>query len=640
VLSGRPLRFINTNGDDMTSRIKALLLSTIGLIGITGNAAWADENLAADPQNPETIVVTASRLPQDIRTVGSSISVITSDEIDRFQERFLLDALDTTPGLSSAQAGPPGGTASVFLRGADSYQTMVLIDGVPVDDPSGTQSAFDFGRLLATDIQKVEILRGPQSTLYGGDAIGGVINITTARKTDGFAASGFAEGGSYGTRTFAGNVSGGVDNLSGYLNATQYNTTGFPAADARLGGHLPDGLETTAVTGGGHLTAADWLGFDLALRSADSEAGFAGSSFKLGRPIDSPNEARTHERSERLSAVTSFFDGGLTGTLSVMDSTTRRHSLDFVYGPSIFDGERQKAEYVATGKLSEWLTFVAGASWQADLAHTSYDTRHSTTTDAGFGEFQAQPIENLYLTAGGRIDSHSAFGDFETYRVTAAYRIEQTGTKFHAADGTGFRAPSLYELYDTYSGNKLLTPEKSQGWEVGIDQSLASFTGLNAMLKATYFDQQINNRIAYSSATFRYFNSGHTMAQGVELEADITPVKSVELRAVYTYDRTKDLSTGLEALRRPLDSGALIAAWQATEALDLTLKLNAVGQRLDSGGHNLSGYAKADIGAQYTPMPHVTLEARIENIADTHYEEIYGYGTPGRSVYGGVALKY
>ncbi len=614
----------------MTSHRSIIALGLV-VTGLSGGAALAD-----DPTDLDTIVVTASRTPQDIRTVGSSISVITADEIDKFQERFALDALTTTPGLNAARSGGPGGTASVFLRGADSYQTMVLIDGVPVDDPSGTQSAFDFGRLLATDIQRIEILRGPQSTLYGGDAVGGVINITTSRKTDGFTASALAEGGSYGTSTFAGSVSGGVENLSGYLNYSRYTSDGFPAADQRFGNHLDDGLETTEFTAGGRFVATDWLSFNLALRAADSEAGFPGDNFTTGLPVDSPNEARTHERSGQLSAVTTFLDGALTGTLSAMESITRRNSIDAVYGGSIFDGERHKAEYLLNGKPADWLTFVGGLSWQEDLSHSTYDVAHETTTRAAFGEFQAQPIDHLYLTAGGRIDDHSVFGNFETYRVTAAYQIDQTGTKLRGATGTGFRAPSLYELYDTYSGNKALQPETSRGWEVGFDQKI----GKIATFKATYFDQKIDNRIDFSYATYSYFNSGHTKANGVELEFDVDPISTVEIRATYTYDHTEDLATGLELLRRPLHSGSLIAAWQATDALDVTAKLRIVGPRLDSGNHELSGYATADLGAQYKVNSYATLEARIENISDAHYEEIYGYGTPGRSVYGGIAVKY
>jgi vitamin B12 transporter len=595
------------------------------------SAARADDGPAQ-----ETIVVTASRIPQDIRTVGSSVSVITSQDIAQFQERFVLDALTAVPGLDSAQNGPRGGTASIFMRGADSYQTMVLIDGVPVNDPSGPESAFDFGRLMSADIQRIEVLRGPQSTLYGGDAVGGVVNIITSRKTDGFNASALAEGGSYGTRTFAGNIAGGTEKFGGYLNVTQYNSDGFPAADEKFGNRLADGLNTTQVTGGGHLTPSDWLSIDLALRSADSEAGYAGSNFLLGRPVDAPNESRTHERSGRLAATTSFLDGDLTGVASMTESTTRRNLLDSQFGDSVFDGERRKAEYVESGKILNGLTFVGGLSWQEDLAHTSYDVPHETITRAIFGELQAQPITDLYLTAGGRMDDHSTFGDFDTYRITAAYFIDGIGAKLHGAVGTGFRAPSLYELFDSFSGNPKLQPETSQGWEAGIDQKIGS----TLTVKATYFDQKINNRIDFNPVTFVSFNNGHTTAQGVELEADFSPISSVNIRAVYTYDRTKDLATGQELLRRPQNAGSLMAAWQATDALSLTAKLRGVGDRLDSGGHVLAAYATADLGAQYAVTPQLTIEARIINISDTRYEEVYGYGTPRRSAYGGVAFKY
>jgi len=613
----------------MTSRISGSVYGVLLALSASG-VSLADESV---PQ--EEIVVTASRVPQSLRTVGSSISVITSEEIDRFQERFVLDALNTTPGLSSVRAGPPGGTGTVFLRGADNFQTMVLIDGVPVNDNSAPQSLFDFGRLLSADIDRIEVLRGPQSTLYGGDAVGGVVNVITKKSSPGLHASGLAEGGSFGTRTFAGSVSGGVEGATAYLNVSQYNTDGFPAADERFGNHMADGLETTAVTAGGHLAPTEWLAFDLALRSADSEAGYANGFGPAGRPSDEPNEARTRERSGRLAATTNFFDGGFSGTLSFADSVTRRHSLDFQFGESTFTGERRKAEYLATGKPLDWLSLVGGLSWQQDRAHSVFDAERTTITRAAFGEIQAEPLPDLFLTAGGRIDDHSAFGPFRTYRVTAAYLLGETGTKLHAAVGTGFRAPSLFELYDAFSGNAKLRPEESRGWEAGVDQDVAGVT-----LKATFFNQRTDNRIDFDFTTFRYFNVGHARSRGVEFEADAQPLPELTIRGVYTYDLAQNLDTGSRLLRRPMHSVSLMAAWQATDALDLTLKLRGVGSRIDTGGHVLTGYATADIGAQYAVTQNLTVEARIENISDTRYEEVYGYGVAGRAVYGGLSVRY
>jgi vitamin B12 transporter len=585
---------------------------------------------------PDTIVVTASRVPQELRTIGSSVSVITSAEIDRFQERFALDALATTPGLDTARTGPAGGTASVFLRGDDSFHTLVLIDGVPVNDPSGTQSAFDFGRLLATDIERIEILRGPQSTLYGGDAVGGVVSVTTKQPTDGFHASGLAEFGSFGTRLFAGRLAAGQADAGAYLSVSQLNTDGFPAADERFGNHVNDGLEATQATAGGHVDPTDWLHLDVAVRSADSEAGYPNSFGPAGAPIDAPNEARTHERSGRVSATTTLFDGGFSGTLSVMDSVIRRHTLDTSFGEDIFDGERRKAEYLATVKPRDWLGAVAGLSWQQDRARSTFDMFRTTITRAGFGELQLQPIADLYLTAGGRIDDHSAFGPFRTYRVTAAYRIEATGTKLRGAVGSGFRAPSLFELYDAFSGNPALRPESSRGWEAGFDQAIVA--GLD--VKATYFDQHVDNRIDFNFTTNRYFNVGHARSRGVELEADADLTHALTVRAVYTYDQAQNLDTGTPLLRRPRHSASLIAAWQATDALDLTARLHAVSRRFDTGGHALSGYGLADLGLSYAVLPELTLEGRIENITDARYEEVYGYGTAGRSVHGGVSVAF
>ncbi|HLG86096.1 MAG TPA: TonB-dependent receptor [Alphaproteobacteria bacterium] len=617
----------------MTSHVSTFLYGTaLGVLAAGGALA---QDSASQNARLEEIVVTASRVPQDARTVGSSVSVITGQEISQLQERFVLDALTTTPGLDAAMNGGPGGVGSVFIRGADSYQTMVLIDGVPVDDPSGPQSAYNFGRLLATDIDRIEILRGPQSTLYGGDAIGGVINIITDHGRPGFNASGLMEFGSFASHTFSGSVSGGTEQATGYINVSQYNTDGFPAADERFGNHVKDGLEETQATAGGHLAPTEWLALDLALRSADSEGGYPNSFGPNGMPADEPNEARNRERSGRLALSTNLIDGAFTQSLAFMDSIIHRNQIDFEFGSDTFSGERRKAEYLATGKPLDWLSLLGGLSWQQDRAHSVFDSERTAVTRALFGELQAHPISGLYLTAGGRIDDHSAFGPFRTYRVTGAYLIDETGTKLHAAVGTGFRAPSLFELYDGFSGNSFLKPETSRGWEFGVDQTI--FDGVT--LKATYFNQRIENRIDFDEATFVYFNEGHTKAQGVEMEVDVQPLQSLTLRAVYTYDLENALDSGVQIVRRPRNSASLIAAWQATDPLLLTLKVHAVGSRRDAD-HALAGYVTADIGAEYQLLPYLTLQGRIENISDTHYEEVFGYGTEGRAVFGGVTMKY
>ena len=612
----------------MSLKLKTILAGTLAF-SLPTTATFADD------LDRDTIEVTASRIPQNLDTVGSSVSVITQDEIDRYQERFALDALTTTAGLDLARQAGPGGVAGVFLRGADQYQTMVLIDGVQVNDTSATQSAFDFGRLVATDIQRIEVLRGPQSTLYGGDAVGGVINIITKQPTNGVAASGLVEFGSFGAQTYAARLAGGGPDAGGYISVTRYGADGFPAADERFGNHMNDGLISTQASAGGHWSPIDWLALELALRSADSEAGFPNQFGAFGRPADEPNEARTHERLGRLSATTNFFDGAFTGTASFEESLTRRHSLDFTYGETDFNGERRKAEYVASGKVNDWLSLVGGLAWQEDLAHTSYDPAHETTTRAVYGELQLQPIEK-FASDGRRSRRRSL--DLRGLRDLScdrglSYSVDRD--LFARRDRTGFRAPSLYELYDTYSGNRALRPETSRGWEAGIDQNI----GADAKLTLTWFNQRVDNRIDYAYPA-GYFNAGHTRSRGLEIGGDYRPFEALSLRAAYTYDQAETLDTGAPALRRPRHSASLMGDWTVTDALDVTVKLRAVSKRFDVGNAVMSGYGLADIGARYKLPAGFTIEGRIENLTDARYEEVYGYGEAGRAVYGGVTYSY
>ncbi len=619
------------------------------------------------------IVISPTRVPTAISRVGSAISVITREEIEKASAKDVSDLLRRVPGLTLTQNGGPGATQTVRLRGMDARHTLVLVDGVRVNDPTSTGGEFDFAALVPTDIERIEVLRGPQTALYGSDALGGVIAITTRRGRGAPRVSLQAEGGSYGTRSVRGSVSGSLDRISYAFSATDYQTAGFSRYGYRIGriernfpwGLEPDAARRSAVTGRIGVDLAETLKLEIGGSAALNRSQFDGG---FGAFPDTPSNAdtRLYNGYARLSGT--MFDiwrHSVTAFATITDRDSRGVSFGGVpVRPSrtdfFYNGHRNGVEYQGDVNFGALGTFVYGAKVEREnylgtsrsifpvSGLTRLDDSASQVTDSIYAMHQISLFQRLHLSLGVRSDNVEAVKTFNTGRFTAAYEIPETGTKLRASLGTGGKAPSLYQRFSTLYGTRGLVPEESVGVDAGIDQV---FLDGRATLSATIFRNRYKNFIDFATSPtcqpFQafgcYINIGRAATRGVEVEGKAILIDGLlEARLAYTYLRAEDLSNRRELARRPRNEARI--AFTITPWRDLTIEpAIVVVDRRYSGTNQtqkLKAYARLDVLADYRINETFTAFVRAENLTDSRYQEVRDYGTAGRSFYGGVRATW
>jgi vitamin B12 transporter len=603
----------------------------------------------------ETVVVTATRTPTALSKVGSSISVITGADIAQQQSTFITDILQTVPGLVVNQAGPRGTDSSVQLRGAPTNETFVLIDGVEVSDPSRTQPAFDFSQEMTAGIDRIEVLRGSQSVLYGGDAVGGVINIMTDRGSGGFDGLAFAEGGSYSTYTIGTRIRGGLDDdRFGYNATVQYlDTGGFSAADANLPGNKePDGYHNLSSNGRFDFKLDDAIDFKAVYRYADGTRDYDACGGPFCDQADLGDLFTDY--SGRVSAGLHLFDGLFEGEIGAQTAHHEFTNFDGAFSDYFYRANREKYDFKGVLNLDPDDIVVFGAETKRDSSRTDNDPGgHALRNTGYYAEYEATPVERLSLTLGARLDDNEYFGTHASYRATAAYNVEATGTKLKASYATGFRPPSLFELFgaccgDPDFGNPALRPETSRSFDIGFDQNVV----VDLKFGATYFRLETGNLIefegVFGTPDPNYFNvPGTTTSDGVEVYASWTPVEHLNLDLAYTYDDVRD-ATGTRLQHRPqsvLDVDADYAFLDGRATVNLNLRYTADSLDTDfsvfpSPVVNLGSYAVVNLATSYKLTDGVEVYARAENLLDQKYETEFGYGTAGLSGYGGVRIAF
>lgn len=608
--------------------------------------------LAADPDNLNTVVVTATRIPTPELEVASSISVFTADEIADRQIKTLPDLLQQVPGLNVVQSGGPGGQTSVFMRGANSNQTKVLVDGIDVSDPSSPVGTFDFGQFLTEDIQKVEILRGPQSGLYGSDAIGGVISVITKSGSGPAQFNAAVEAGSFDTFNQSAGLSGSLDRFHYAANIEHYHSGETPVTPLDL---LAPG-ERRIDDYFDNVTGSTKLGFDvsddfdlgLVARYTNSHLRITGEN-EANYPADFPDatqsENDTHQYYARATAHLKSFADALEQTLGIAYSNIK----SFETGPdgpeSDFFGERVKIDWQGIARLAADEKLVLGAEHQRD--EMTVPISASTTIDSGYAELQSNFGNSLFNTLSVRYDDNDRFGGKVTYRVAPAYVIEETGTKFKASVGTGFKAPTLSQMFQNFpefyfSANPNLKPESSLGYDVGFEQGV----GKQAVrFGATYFRNNIKNLIADNTDFSTYINVGRAVTQGVESFLAYQPLKDLEFRLDYTYTEATDEILDQELLRRPKHKFDLNGEWHATERLSLNANVLSVGSWID-GNRDFSiprltepGYTTVNVAAGYDLTTNLAVYGRINNLFDRHYQNPDGFLQPSLGAFLGIKVR-
>ncbi|MGC1457062.1 MAG: TonB-dependent receptor [Steroidobacteraceae bacterium] len=598
----------------------------------------------------QTVVVSATRIATPIAQIGSSVTLITAADIAAEQLRTVTDVLKEVPGLNVVQEGGPGGQTSIFMRGTNSNHTKVLIDGIDVSDPSNAGASFDFGQLLASDIERIEILRGPQSGLYGSDAIGGVISITTRSGKGPLSLSASAEGGSFHTNNETLSLGGSTDQFQYAANVEHLHAGSTPVTPLELLQALQP-PEARINDYDDNITASTRLGytvlpgFDLNLVGRFTDAHYA---FTADNPFafpSFPNAAQsksdTSQYYTRLSGHLVSFDGGLDETLGVAYSSAWTLNLDPLLGASVNTGDRVKIDWQGAVRVTADETVLLNAEHDRDAIHEPISAQVSD--NAGAVELQSHLGVGFYSALNLRYDDNERFGSKVTWRFAPTYVLADSDTRFSASAGSGFKAPTLGELYQNFApyffSNPDLKPETSTGYDLGIEQGLFNRT---IRLGATWFRNDIRNLITTDVTGTTYANVGRAVAQGVESFITWQPVQALHLRADYTFTQADDAIAHEELLRRPKHKATLDALWQVNEVLSLDSTVLCVGSWID-GNRDFSiprltapGYATVNVAATFALFARWTLIARVDNLFDRHYQEPVGFLQPALGVFAGL----
>lgn len=614
------------------------LLTSLGLLA----AMPVLSSGASAKSERDEIVVSVTRIPTDLDRVGSAVSVISAEDILGSQEVSLSDLITRVPSVSVSRNGGLGGVTSSFIRGSASSRTLVLLDGVELNDLAAPSGGFSFANTLSDNIERIEVLRGSQSTLYGSDAIGGVINIVSRTASEPFEARAMIEGGSLGTVRGHASVGTGAETYNLLASASYLDTKGVSAANKANGNTEKDGHENATFYLLGAVNPLEGIEIGGTLRYVDAEV--ETDSFVFGGPfplVDGDEMTKTEEIQASLYAKFSLFGGRLEnlfrGALSDIDRANLATSVVSFQSES----QRKAIEYQGTLAFADGHFLLVGAEHEDNEMRTDYfgawpsTTQGSADIDSLYAQLQSTFFGGLTLTGGIRYDDHERAGGVTTFRFTGNYLFAQTGTTLRASWGEGFKAPTLYQLFDGFSGNPNLMPEESKGWDVGVIQSLADG---RVRLEAGYFHTTSDNEIDYSFTTFTFGNILATRSKGFEFTAEAKPIDALSIAVSYANVSSMRLDTDTRQLRRPKHQANLVIDWQPMERVALSTEVKYTGKRLDTAGV-MDDYTVVDLRGSYELNEHIELFGRVENLFDETYEQIYGYGTPGIGAYLGVRAR-
>lgn len=625
---------------------------------LVASQIFADSN---DEESRIEVVVSASRSPLERKKNASSVTILTEEQIKQANQPLLADLLRQVSGLDVVRSGGPGGNTAVFLRGANSEHTLVLLDGVEINNPVSNARFFDFASLTTDNIERIEILRGPQSSLYGSDALGGVISIFTKRGKGQPSLNVSSEAGSYQTFVQRVSSSGQASEELGYSFAyTREDSDSISAADRANGNSENDGFTNDAFSAAVNYSVIDQLKLDTSLRANLSQADLDNFGGPGG---DDPNRTLDNQQIFWQSAASlDLFEGLLLQKIRASYSDHQldddndpdpQHPLDFQR--SHYNGSLTKFSLQNILSLGNNADLIFGLETEQEKADSSFVSdgeygpyesvlaEQSARTNGYFSELILELGENFATTLGLRLDDHSRFGSQTTYRIAPVYLIPSTGTKLTATLGSGFKAPSLYQLYSEY-GNNQLEPEEVLGWDFGFEQT---FLNQQLTLGSSYFRNEFDQLVTFDTQNFIFQNINEARTQGLESFVNYTVTENTSFSVQYTYTDTKDLESGTSLLRRARNK---LSAEIILRGCDQNLKISTgatyIGKRFDNDFSTypasrveLGSYTLLHIRSDYRINDLVSIFARVENVLDQNYQEVLGYGTQGAAAYAGLRFN-
>lgn len=622
--------------------MKSYAYPTLLLALAAAAPAFAEDKPAGE------IFVTATRLPEIGEAQTSAISTLTSEDLERRQIVFVGDALAALPGVTMSQNGALGGQASIRIRGAASQQTLFLIDGVPVNDASAPGGGYDVSTLDAADIEKIEVLRGPHSTLWGSDAIGGVVAVTTRRAAEGITGNAFAEGGSFGTLRTGGGVAFGGERVDARISANAITTDGISRAAI---GTEDDPYNAGTVNGRVGVDINEALrveAFGRYTRSKTDYDGYAPPFFAFG---DTDNYSRTKDTQGGVLARYTMFDGRLENVLVASRDDVDREAFSGGLQSSRAGATRDTLRYQGTWRVIDLASLAFGAEREETEIKVESPgpfgsvNEGSSQIDSLFALGEWAPVDNVTLTAGVRYDDHDQFGDVTTSRFGASWKAaDLLGVR--ASWGQGFKAPTIYQLtaffFPATAPNTDLKPEEADGWDAALFTDL-----LDGKLRAElgYFSIDTKNMIDYDVLTGAYGNIAKAKSEGVEFSLSYAINDALTVAGNYTYTDATNEVTGAKLIRIPENAAYAEVDWRVTDKLNLTLtgRYNSSEDDVDPDtflGTTNKSWTTLDLAARYAVSDKLELYGRVENLTDEDYQDVAGYGEPGTAVYGGVRIRF
>lgn len=603
--------------------------------GTGGTCAFAENPL-------EEVIISSSRVPMPLREVGTSVSVLGANDILQRGFLSLPELLRTQPSISVSNNGGVGKSTSLRIRGEEGYRTMVLLDGIDIADTSSPQVSPRLEHIMSNGVERVEILRGPQGLSYGADA-GGVINIRTATPTEGLDGRVSAEAGRYGTEQYSGQLGGRFDDVDFVVTAASFASDGFNTQRSDTELRDDDGYENTTLHARTGWDVNDALRLEAVLRSVDGDNQFDGCFNAAFSPT---NDCADEFRQDSWRLAADLETGNFSHQLSYTDNRTDREF--FAEGDTFFaaEGEQERVSYLGRWQNSDALTLVYGVDHESESIDDGTFDRSRDQTGL-FAEYQGRFSDGLTITAGVRNDDNDDFGNYTSYRLSTAWvrRLQGGELKLKGVYGTGFRAPSLYEI--SYNRGPFARPpaagaelneETSAGYDLGV--VFASDSG--SYLELTWFEQEIDDLIVFDPVGFSgYLQApGRSDSRGVELVADIPLPLGLRLGGNFTWNETTDEAGQQRAFRPERMANLGLNYTDEQQRIRAGINLRSSARAVDLSGAGIDDYLLMDVNASYQFSAGLTVYARLENALDENYQEFPGFRAAGQSLFAGARYEF
>ncbi len=633
---GTGLRGLNLSMSTFARGIVVLLVCTTVMV---------PEPLPAQEGNAaitlQETVVTASRIEEPLKYSPDSVTIVTAEEIQKKGKITVIDVLKDIPGVSITQYGAPGGSTSIYTRGTNNAHTLVMIDGVRIGDPMATDGKMSIADLSTDNIEKIEMVRGAQSVLYGSDAIGGIVNIITkkGRGKPRFYLS--FEGGSLETFREKTGVSGSTDRINYAASVSRLDAKCVSRAEEDLGNTERDYYHDTNISGRIDGRIGETAGIGLSIRHSASSMDLDAD------PVADADKVQDTE----MTSISTQFDQDISEwwqhviKLGITD-TEREYKKDGTFEDK-YNGRIKVASWQHNFFIGDIDTITTGFDYQEETGDNTsiYGNikEESVNTRAYFIQNKLTPFKGFSFTLGVRHDDHQTFGGKDNYKASIAYLYEKTETKIRGSYGTGFHAPSLYQLYSSY-GDLNLRPEESKGYDVGIDQELFD---KKVLLSVTYFHTRIEDLIEWNWDTWKYYNIGEIQTEGWETSISVKPLAWLSFYAHHTYTEAKDETAGSAnegryLIYRSKHTGGASLNIKPLEKVNVNLNLQYTGKRYHNTDNSIEmpAYTLFNLAASYDVTDRLRIYGRVENLTDKKYQSVYQYGEPGVGFYGGIEVTF